>query len=74
MTLVKKSGGRSIAVYPKTEDSSKVKQIYNDERVSFISKADYSAGGTIEKIFKLLIDKIELEDAITKTEIDFASK
>ena len=74
MTLVKKSGGSSIAVYPKTEDSSKVKQIYTDGRVSFISQADYSAGGPIERIFKLLIDRIELDKNLEKTEKSFAQK
>lgn len=74
MTLVKKSGGKSIAVYPKGADSDKVKQIYTDERVSFISEADYSAGGPIERILKLVIDSAALQAEMDKTEEAFAAK
>lgn len=74
MTLIKKSGGRSIAVYPKDEDSGKVKQIYEDGRVSFICKADYSANGPVEKLFKMIIDSTQLAKEIEKTEKAFAEK
>ena len=74
MTLIKKSGGKSIALYPKVTDSEGVKKIYNDERVSFISEADYSAGGPIEKIIKLIIDSAVLQAEMDKTEEAFAAK
>ena len=74
MTLIKKSGGKSIALYPKGTDSEGVKKIYNDERVSFISEADYSAGGPIEKIIKLIIDSAVLQAEMDKTEEAFAAK
>lgn len=55
MTLVKKSGGKSIAVHPKL-DNSKVKQIYTDNRCNVICPADYSANSPLENVIKLYID------------------
>ena len=65
MTLVKKNGGHSIAVYPEKE-SEKVKQIYRDGRCSFYCQADYSAGSNMEKMIKLIIDNAALQDEIEK--------
>ena len=55
MTLAKKSGGRSIAVYPE-KSSEKVKQIYTDGRVNFMCQADYREGSDLDKVLKLIID------------------
>lgn len=73
MTLVKKSGGKSIAVYPE-KDSDKVKSLYHDGRVNFICRADYSAGSQIEKVIRLLIDAVEINNQIDSTEKALASK
>lgn len=73
MTLVKKNGGRSIAVYPE-KDSDKVKQIYTDGRVNFICPADYSAGKDIEKVIKLIIDSTAIADQIDLKEKSLAEK
>ena len=73
MTLVKKNGGRSIAVYPE-KDSDKVKQIYTDGRVNFICRADYSAGSQIEKVIRLIIDSTQVADQIDITEKTLAQK
>lgn len=73
MTLVKKSGGKSIAVYPE-KDSDKVKGLYTDGRVNFICRADYSAGSQIEKVIRLLIDAVEINNQIGTTEKALASK
>ena len=54
MTLVKKNGGRSIAVYPEKE-SAKVRQIYLDGRCNFYCQADYSAGSDMEKMIQLIM-------------------
>ena len=64
MTLVKKNGGRSIAVYPENE-SAKVRQIYLDNRCNFICRADYTAGSDMEKMIQLIID-----DAATRFNIE----
>ena len=66
MTLVKKNGGRSIAVYPENESAEKVKQIYNDGRCSFYCKADYTAGSDMEKMIRLIIDSAAIQDEIEK--------
>lgn len=73
MTLVKQNGGRSIAVYPEKE-SERVKQIYIDGRVNFICKADYSANSDLEKVVKLIIDSVALQEEIDKKEISLAKK
>ncbi|MGM9874128.1 MAG: HAD family hydrolase [Bacilli bacterium] len=73
MTLVKQNGGRSIAVYPEKE-SDRVKQIYTDGRVNFICKADYSTNSDLEKVVKLIIDSVALQEEIDKKEISLAKK
>lgn len=73
MTLVKQNGGRSIAVYPE-KGSDRVKQIYTDGRVNFICKADYSMNSDLEKVVKLIIDSVALQEEIDKKEISLAKK
>ena len=65
MTLVKKNGGTSIAVYPE-QDWEKVKQIYNDGRLSYYCRADYSAGSQMEQMIKLIIDRSAVYDEIER--------
>ena len=65
MTLVKKNGGTSIAVYPE-QDWDKVKQIYNDGRLSYYCRADYSAGSQMEQMIKLIIDRSAVYDEIER--------
>ena len=65
MTLVKKNGGKSIAVYPE-KDYEKVKQIYNDGRLSYYCRADYSAGSKMETMIKLIIDSAAVQDEIER--------
>ena len=65
MTLVKKNGGTSVAVYPE-KDSQKVRQILDDNRCQFIATADYSINSDLEKIVKLIIDKAATLDEINK--------
>ena len=73
MTLVKKNGGKSIAIYPEKQ-SDKVKQIYEDGRCNIICKADYSAGSDLEKVVKLIIDLTATYDDIDKKEKALANK
>ena len=65
MTLVKKNGGKSIAVYPE-KDYEKVKQIYNDGRCSYYCRADYTAGSKMESMIKLIIDSAAINDEIDR--------
>lgn len=73
MTLVKKNGGRSIAVYPEKE-IDKVKKLYDDGRVSFICRSDYLAGSDLEKVMHLIIDSIATYNEIEKKQKALASK
>jgi len=64
MTLIKKSGGTSVAVYRDEITKEKVTQIYNDERVSFIAKTDYTKGSRMEKVFKMIIDNLSARHSL----------
>lgn len=73
MTLVKKNGGHSIAVYPE-KAVEKVKQLYEEDRVSFIARADYTSGSDLEKVVKLLIERASIVDEIENRQIALAAK
>ncbi len=63
MIVVKQNGGHSIAVYPKGM-SDKVSSLYYDGRVNYISKADYSVGGQLEKEVQLIIDLVSAQERL----------
>ena len=63
MILVKQSGGNSIAVYPRG-NQEKVNHLFEDDRVNYICKADYSANSELEKVVKLIIDGISIREAL----------
>ena len=73
MTVVKKSDGTSIAVYP-DKDSYKVKQILLDNRCNFICRADYRANSDLEKVVKNVIDKVSIIEDIEHQQIELAKK
>lgn len=66
MTLVKKNGGVSIAVFPEEGQNALAHKIKNDGRVNYALKANYTSGSAIEEAVKLKIDKVKLKyDTIT---------
>lgn len=65
MLLVKQNGGHSIAVYPKGE-REKVEYLYEDGRVNFVARADYSERSDIASIVKLIIDQVNVAEQIEK--------
>ncbi len=68
MILVKQNGGNSIAVYPK-EKIDRVVSLFEDGRVNYICKSDYSSGSELEKVTKLIIDSIAIREVLnTKKE------
>ena len=73
MTLVKHNEGTSIAIYPE-KDSDKVRDLYTDGRCNFMCRADYSAGSDLEKVVKLIIDKVAMEYEMEKREKALANK
>lgn len=56
MKLVSGNGGTAIAVYGKNKKPAQ--KLFNDGRVNFMCEADYSENSSIDKIARLLIDKI----------------
>lgn len=65
MIQVKEAGGTSIAVYPE-EKKDQVLGLFEDERVNFVCKANYSKDSEIEKIVKLTIDTISIRNILQK--------
>lgn len=63
MILVKQNGGTSIAVYPKGKPE-KVIGLFDDDRVNFVCKADYTAGSELEKVVKLIISGIATRETL----------
>lgn len=60
MSVTKKNGGYSIAVYqPEMTNTLKMcKELLDAERVDFIAKADYIKGSELEKLVELTLDTI----------------
>lgn len=63
MILVKENGGTSIAVYPKGSQD-KVAHLFEDGRVNYICKADYTSNSELEKVVKLIIDGIAIRETL----------
>ncbi len=57
MKLVKDRGGKSIAVY-KNGQKNKVDSLLIDDRVDFLAEADYREGSELNKIVKMIMNKI----------------
>lgn len=67
MALVKESGGKSIAIYTK-DSKDKAMELYNENRVNFICKADYSSNSQLEKVIKLVINSVAITSELTTVE------
>ncbi|MGV8906717.1 MAG: HAD family hydrolase [Acetobacterium sp.] len=57
MQLVKSNGGQSIAVY-QCRKKKQVAELLIDGRVDFIVQADYTEGGELDSIVKIIMEKI----------------
>lgn len=58
MKLVNVNGGHSIGVYhPETKKKDRVLQMLRDNRVRYITPADYSEGSELDGLLKAIIDK-----------------
>jgi 2-hydroxy-3-keto-5-methylthiopentenyl-1-phosphate phosphatase len=65
MKLVNINGGHSIGVYnPETKNKDRVYQMLRDNRVRYITPADYSEGSEIEVLLKSIIDKTAAFEAL----------
>lgn len=68
MKLVKVNGGQSIAVYNPEKGKETVKNLVKDNRVNFISKADYSEHSEMDTIVKAILDKMAAVEAMRSLE------
>lgn len=65
MLLVKQNGGHSIAVYPKG-NREKVQYLYDEGRVNFVARAEYTEKSDIFFFVKLIIDQVNIAEQIEK--------
>ncbi len=65
MKLVKESGGQSIAVYKRGKKNTAAK-LLKENRVNFITEANYSEGRELDMIVKTVIDKMTVVDRLTE--------
>ena len=76
MKLVKANGGYSIAVCTKGK-RSKVESLLKDNRVDFITLADYSEGGDLDNTIRDIICKMAMVDSLnsrTKSQMKAITK
>lgn len=67
MTLVKEKGGKSIAIYPKGK-KERVYPLFEEERVNYICRGDYTTNSDIEKIVKLIISQVSILNILANKE------
>lgn len=65
MKLVKVNGGQSIAVFKKRNKATAAK-LMNENRVDFITEANYSENSELDSIVKTIIDKMSVVDRLTE--------
>ena len=63
MTVVKNSGGHSIAVYDKKEKEIAL-SLMNEGRISYACVADYRENSEIDKVVKLIIDNAAITEKL----------
>ncbi len=69
MRLVKSSGGYSIAVYNPAEEQAQrpaAEKLLGENRVDFVTPADYGPGGRLDAIVHTIIDKIAAEVELSR--------
>ena len=65
MTIVKRAGGHSIAVYKSGKNGkSKAEHLIEADRVNAVLPADYSKGKQIDNYVKAVIDKVAADEAL----------
>jgi phosphoserine phosphatase len=67
MIIAKNNGGKSIAVYPKGKEE-KVQSLFHDGRVNYVCPANYSANSEIEKVLKLIIQGVVINESLKTRE------
>ena len=72
MKIVKNEGGHSICVYnPNKEKKKKIAhKLYKDNRVNFISEANYTENSKMDWIIKSILDKIAINNTLDEYKKD----
>lgn len=65
MTIVKNSGGQSIAVYSKKKRETVI-DLMKENRVNYACEADYRSNSELDKVVKLIIDNITIVEKLAK--------
>ena len=77
MTMLKKSGGKSIGIYA-PKNKAKVQQFLLDDRINYICPANYKENSALDKTVKLIIKSQvishELIDLSEKQTLEAESK
>lgn len=61
MSVVKEQGGHAIAVYGDRQKKATAQRLIKENRVNFMCKADYSAGGEIHTTVQRILNKIRAD-------------
>ena len=67
MIVAKNSGGKSIAVYPRGKEDL-VQELFVDGRVNYVCPADYRAGKELDKIMRLMLRGISINESLALRE------
>ena len=69
MKLVKERGGKSIALYPEGH-SDNVRPLVDDDRINCVCVANYAPDSPLEKIVKLMIEKMAILEKLKFQEVE----
>ena len=68
MKLVKLHGGQSIAVFKKRKKDT-AERLIRENRVDYITEANYTEGSELDGIVKTAIEKISAEDKLARLHV-----
>ena len=58
MTLIREKGGKALAIYPSAAKTKAAEQLVKEERIDFVTVANYSEDSTLTKTIKLYIESM----------------
>ena len=58
MTLIREKGGKALAIYPSGAKTKAAEQLVKEERIDFVTVANYSEDSTLTKTIKLYIESM----------------
>ena len=74
MKIVTMFGGNAIAVYDSEAKMAKARQLLQEDRVTFIAPADFTAGGGLFAIVRATIDKVMADSEYDKLRYSASKK